>query len=69
VSVTFQNGATGTWVREAPRVSVTVLSGGDKAIGDAVQLGLTGAASGLTLSKASCVGLTGQRLATTVTIR
>jgi len=68
VAVTFKNGATGTWVREAPRVAVTVLSGGDKALGDAVELGLTGSASSLTLTKASCVGLTGQRLSTTVSI-
>ncbi len=69
VSVTFKNSAKGTWVREAPRVAVTVLAGGDAALGDAVQLGLTGTASSLTLSKASCVDLQGQRLATTLSIR
>ncbi len=69
VSVTFKNGAKGTWIRESPRVAITVLAGGDAALGDAVQLGLTGAASSLALSKASCVDLKGQRLATTLTIR
>jgi len=69
VSVTFKNGAKGTWLRESPRVAVTVLAGSDAALGDAVQLGLTGAASSLTLSKASCVDVKGQRLATTLSIR
>ena len=69
VSVVFKNGAKGTWIREAPRVAVTVLAGSDAALGDAVQLGLTGAASSLALSKASCVDLKGQRLATTLSIR
>lgn len=69
VSVAFTGPATGTWIREAPRVAITVLAGRDGALGDSVKLGLTGAASGLTLSKASCVDLKGQRLATTLTIR
>lgn len=69
VSIVFKNGAKGTWIREAPRVAVTVVAGSDAALGDAVQLGLTGAASSLALSKASCVDLKGQRLATTLSIR
>ncbi len=69
VSVTFKNGAKGTWIREAPRVAVSVVTGSDTAFADAIQLGLTGAASSLSLSKASCVDLKGQRLATTLTIR
>lgn len=69
VSVVFKNGAKGTWLREAPRVAVTVVAGSDAALGDAIALGLTGTASSLSLSKASCVDLKGQRLATTLTIR
>lgn len=68
-SVTFKNGARGTWVREAPRVAITVVSGGDTALAGAVQLGLTGAATELTLSKAGCVDLKGQRLASTLSLR
>lgn len=68
VAVTFKHGAKGSWVREAPRVAVTVAAGSDAALGDTVQLGLTGATTGLALSKGSCVDVKGQRLSTTLTI-
>ena len=69
ISVEFKNGARGTWIREAPKVAITVVAGSDAALADAVQLGLTGSIANLTLSKASCVDQTGQRLASTLTIR
>ena len=69
VMVEFKNGARGTWIREAPRVAITVVAGGDTALADAVQLGVTGSIANLSLSKASCVDQTGQRLASTLTIR
>lgn len=69
LSVEFKNGAKGTWIREAPRVAVTVVAGADTALAGSVSLGLTGSVTSLSLSKASCVDLKGQRLATTLSIR
>lgn len=69
VSVEFKNGAKGSWIRQAPKVAVTVVAGSDAALTGAVSLGLAGAASGLEFSKVSCVDLKGQRLASTLSIR
>jgi hypothetical protein len=69
VAVTFKNGAKGTWLRQAPKVAVTVVSGGDTALTGAIDLGLTGPASGLAVSKGGCVGVNGQRLNTTLSVR
>ena len=69
VSVDFNNGAKGTWIRQAPKVAVTVVAGGDAALNGAMSLGLTGPASGLAFSKVSCVDVKGQRLAATLSIR
>lgn len=69
VSVEFKDGSKGSWIRQAPKVAVTVVAGGDSALSGAVSLGLTGSASGLALSKVSCVDLKGQRLASTLSIR
>jgi hypothetical protein len=69
VSVAFKNGAKGTWIREAPKVAVTVVAGGDTALTGAIDLGLSGSVSNLTISKTSCVDVTGQRLASTISIR
>ncbi len=63
-SARFQSGAKGTHLREAPRVAVVFVAAKDQplASGD-VQLALTrGAASGLSIEKASCVDSAGQRL-------
>ena len=67
--VTFKNGAKGTWLRQAPKVAVTVVSGGDTALTGAIDLGLTGPASGLAVSKGGCVDVAGQRLNTTLSVR
>lgn len=69
VAVTFKNGAKGTWIRQAPKVAVTVVSGGDSALTGAIDLGLTGPAAGLSVSKAGCVDVSGQRLNTSISIR
>jgi hypothetical protein len=69
VSVNFKDGTRGSWIRQAPKVAVTVVSGGDSAISNAVSLGLSGSASGVAFSKVSCVDLKGQRLASTLSIR
>jgi hypothetical protein len=69
LSVDFKNGTKGSWIRQAPKVAVTVVAGGDSSLSGAVSLGLSGAATGLALSKVSCVDLKGERLASTLTIR
>lgn len=68
-AVTFKNGVQGTWIRQAPKVAVSFVAGGDSAIGANVELGLVGAASGVTVTKAACVDRLGQRLATTPAVR
>ncbi len=68
-SVEFKGGSKGSWIRQAPKVAVTVVAGGDSALNGAVSLGLTGSASGLAFSKVSCVDLKGQRLSSTLSIR
>ncbi len=62
-AVTFKNGLEGTWVRQAPKVAVTFVAGGDSAVSGQVELGLTGPASGVSVSKTGCVDVRGQRLA------
>jgi hypothetical protein len=69
LSVDFGAQARGAWVRQAPQVAITVVAGADAPLGSAVQLGLTGPTSNLTLSKASCVDVTGQRLTSTLSLR
>lgn len=69
VAVTFKNGAKGTWLRQAPKVAITVVSGGDSALAGAVELGLTGPASGLSIARSSCVDVKGQRLSSSPSIR
>lgn len=69
VSVAFKNGAKGTWIRQAPKVAISVVAGSDAALTGAVDLGLTGAASGLTVARSACVDVKGQRLTAAVTIR
>lgn len=68
-TVDFKNGAKGSWVREAPKVAVTVVANGDTSLNGGVSLGLSGAASGLAVSKVSCVDLKGARLTSTLTIK
>lgn len=61
--VEFQAGVVGTWVREAPRVAITFVAPRDAALpAGGVTLGLSGPASGLVLSKASCVDAAGKKL-------
>ena len=62
-AVAFNNGVEGTWVRQAPKVAVTFVAGGDSAVSGQVELGLTGPASGVTVSKTGCVDVRGQRIA------
>lgn len=69
LSASFKNGVKGTFIRQAPKVALTFVSGGDTAIGGNVELGLGGPASGLTVTKSSCVDLKGQRLTSTVSVR
>lgn len=69
VSVSFKNGARGTWIRQAPKVAISVVAGADTALAGSIDLGLTGASSGLTIAKSACVDVKGQRLASTVSIR
>ena len=69
VSVEFGNQARGSWIRQAPQVAITVVAGADAPLTGAVQLGLSGAVGNLTLTKASCVDVKGQRLASTLSLR
>lgn len=69
LSAAFKNGAKGTFIRQPPKVALTFVSGGDSAIGNNVELGLAGPASGISVSKTSCVDVKGQRLTATVSIR
>lgn len=69
LSVDFKNGTKGSWIRQAPKVAVTVVAGADSSISGGVSLGLSGAATGVALSKVSCVDVKGARLASTLTIR
>lgn len=63
-TATFEKGVVGTSLREAPRVALTFVAPGDAAIpGDGVRLALSsGAASGLSVTKSSCVDVKGARL-------
>lgn len=69
VSAEFKSGVKGTWLRQAPKVAVTVVAAGDSSLAGAVQLSLSGPASALTLSKASCVDVRGQALSTGPSLR
>ncbi len=62
-AVSFKNGLEGTWVRQAPKVAVTFVAGGDSAVSGHVELGLSGPASGVTVTRTGCVDVRGQRLA------
>lgn len=62
-AVNFKNGLEGTWVRQAPKVAVTFVAGGDSPVSGQVELGLVGPASGVSVSKAGCVDVNGVRLA------
>lgn len=69
-SVTFKGGVQGTWIRQAPKVAVSFVAGGDSALGNNVELGLVGAgAAGVTVSKATCVDRLGARLGSTPAVR
>ncbi len=70
-SVSFKGGVQGAFVREAPRVAVTFVAGSDARIpGDGVEVALSGPASGLTISKASCVDSAGVKLSpVSITVR
>lgn len=69
-SVTFKGGVKGTWLRQAPKVAVSFVAGGDSALGSNVELGLVGGgASSLTVSKATCVDRLGARLTTAPAVR
>jgi hypothetical protein len=63
-SAKFGTGVVGTSLREAPRVAITFVAAKDTAItADQVQLALTsGSAAGLSITRASCVDVTGSKL-------
>jgi hypothetical protein len=63
-AATFGTGVVGTALRQAPSVAITFVAAADKAVGgDQVQLALTsGTAAGLTVTRASCVDVTGAKL-------
>ncbi len=69
VSVAFRGGVQGTWLRQAPKVAVSFVAGGDTALASNVELGLVGPASGLTVSRSSCVDRLGKRLTSAPTLR
>ena len=69
LAVTFKNGAKGSWIRQAPKVAVTVVSGGDTALAGTVDLGLSGPSAGLTVTKGSCVDVKGQRVDGSLSVR
>jgi hypothetical protein len=69
VSANFKNGVKGTFIRQPPRVAVTFVSGGDTAIGNNVELGLGGPATGVTVTKSSCVDVKGARVGGSVSLR
>lgn len=63
-TVTFNEGVVGTSVREAPRVAVSFVSSADVPLpAGGVKLGLSGPASGVAISKATCVDSKGAVLA------
>jgi hypothetical protein len=61
-NVEFKNGATGSWLRQAPKVAITVVAGSDTSLAGSVVLSLTGASSGLSVGKATCVDIDGHSL-------
>ena len=69
VSANFKNGVKGTFIRQPPKVAVTFVSAGDSAIGNNVELGLSGPSSGLTVSRSACVDVSGARISATVSIQ
>jgi hypothetical protein len=59
----FQDSVVGTSVVETPRSAISFVAAKDAAIsGEAVQLLLTGPATGVTISRFSCVDVNGQKL-------
>lgn len=69
--VTFSNGVQGAFVREAPRVAFSFVAPTDGRLpSGGVGVSIAGAATGITVSKVSCVDSAGQKLANaTITIR
>lgn len=62
-NVSFADGVVGTSVREAPRVAVSFVSATDAQLPtNGVKLGLSGASSGLVVSKVTCVDSKGVKL-------
>lgn len=63
-SVTFSSGVVGGFVVEAPRTAFSFVAPKDAALPNGgVQLVLSGPATGVTITKSSCVDATGQKLA------
>lgn len=69
--VSFTKGVQGAFVREAPRVAFSfVAPANDRLPAEGVGVAIAGPASGVTVTKATCVDSTGQKLAgATVSIR
>lgn len=69
LTANFKNGVKGTFIRQAPKVALTFVSGGDTAIGSNVELGLGGPTSGITVTRSSCVDVKGAPISGTVSLR
>ncbi len=69
--VTFAKGVQGAFVREAPKVAFSFVAPADARLpAESIGVAIAGPASGITVSKATCVDSAGQKLANaTVTIR
>lgn len=69
--VTFTKGVQGAFVREAPKVAFSFVAPTDARLpAESIGVAITGPATGITVSKVSCVDSAGQKLANaTVTIR
>ncbi len=69
--VTFAKGVQGAFVREAPKVAFSFVAPADARLpAESIGVAITGPATGITVSKVSCVDSAGQKLANaTVTIR
>lgn len=69
--VTFSKGVQGAFVREAPKVAFSFVAPADARLpAESIGVAITGPASGVTVSKVSCVDSAGAKLANaTVTIR
>ncbi|MBM4778180.1 MAG: hypothetical protein GQE15_10815 [Archangiaceae bacterium] len=69
--VSFAKGVQGAYVREAPKVAFSFVAPADARLpSEGVSVSIAGAATGVTVAKATCVDSAGQKLAgATVTIR